>query len=1259
LNQQHDLHQAVPESNAGSRRSTFALVALLVAFSALAATGYTLWRLRAEAMDRQMETAAMTVRAFEDHLTQSMNVVSRTLATLDDDKQDSSKLKQALRHTPYLRSISLLDHDSTITASSEPRNIGVRIPTSEYLPPLTEPAEVLRSGTLVDGRDFYDGRPVSAELTPALSFIPVSLDIALDKKRWMHTVASVNADYFLNFYSNHPPSPGSIVQLLRYDGSLLLDSEEKPSPENLLSNREIARRVAETEAGRFEETLDNGRIALTAYRSSRSYPFILVIRQDKEEALASWRQEAAQTLAIVSSILVTLLAFATLYFLRFERIAKAHEDTLERLRIAAIAFDAQEGMVVTGPDAQVLQVNPAFTQITGFSARDAVGRKLDFLKSDRHDTAFYATIDTCVRDTGMWTGEIFCQHKDGTTRPLLITITAVCNQVGEVSHYVGTLTDISERKAAEEELLTLSRAIEQSPVSIIITDPNGTIQYVNPRFEKVTGYSLREVLGQNPRLLSSKETSAEEYKAMWATISSGATWQGEFRNRRKDGKLFWEHASISPVFNDEGVLLHYVGVKEDISARKEAEQKLHLAASVFTYAREGILITSADGTIIDANEAFGRITGYQRDEVLGLNPRILNSGRQEKAYYTEMWQNLHDVGYWYGEVWNRHKNGELYAVMQTISTVRDTQGNPSQYVALFSDITPLKEHERQLERIAHYDALTLLPNRVLLADRLHQAMSHAQRQNKSLAVAYLDLDGFKGINDQHGHKAGDQLLVALSTRMRQALRDGDTLARLGGDEFVAVLLDLNDASGSVPMLSRLLAAAAQPLQVGDLLLQVSASIGVTFYPQTEDVDADQLLRQSDQAMYQAKVAGKNRYHVFDAELDRSVRGHHESQKRLRRALLDQEFVLHYQPKVNMRTGALIGAEALIRWQHPEKGLLLPDVFLPVIEEHPLAIDLGEWVIDTALGQMQTWQAAGLDIPVSVNVGARQLQQADFVERLTTLLAAHPNVSPDKLELEVLETSALEDLARVSQVIEACREIGIKFALDDFGTGYSSLTYLKRLPVTQLKIDQSFVRGMLHDPDDLAILDGVIGLATAFRRQVIAEGVEAVEHGEMLLQLGCECAQGYGIAHPMPVAELPAWAANWHPPAAWQDCPTVSREDLQILFVSVEHRAWVKAMSNFLRGERRDPPPQNQHECRFGLWLDGEGQTRHGTNPAFPTIHRLHEQIHELGGTLLHLHQQGKKQEALHHLDELDSLQKQMLAALKQLIENGSASALGA
>jgi diguanylate cyclase (GGDEF)-like protein/PAS domain S-box-containing protein len=617
-------------------------------------------------------------------------------------------------------------------------------------------------------------------------------------------------------------------------------------------------------------------------------------------------------------------------------------------------------------------------------------------------------------------------------------------------------------------------------------------------------------------------------------LSDGTPYELELMTVQPDGELRPCFAKGFPERDSSGRVVRLAGLVQDVTERRKEEEKIRLAASVFGHAREGIIITDAQGTIVEINEAFIRITGYGREEAIGQTPRILKSGRHDKAFYEAMWKALILQGHWSGEVWNRQKTGDLYAALLTISAVRDGQGNTQQYVALFSDITGIKEHQRQLEHIAHFDALTNLPNRLLLADRLKQAMAQAQRREQQLAVAYLDLDGFKSVNDRYGHDVGDQLLVHLATAMKDTLREGDTLARLGGDEFVAVLIDLESVANCLPLLTRLLAVAGAPVQVGAVVLQVSASIGVTFYPQAHEMEADQLLRQADQTMYQAKLAGKSRYHVFDADLDSSLRVHHESLERIRLALAQGEFVLHYQPKVNMRRGQVIGAEALIRWQHPDKGLLSPATFLPVIEDHPLAVEVGEWVIDTALRQIDAWRAAGLDLKVSVNVGARQLQQGDFVQRLQAILARHPKVNPGSLELEVLETSALADMEQVSHVIESCHQMGVKFALDDFGTGYSSLTYLKRLRVALLKIDQSFVRDMLDDPDDLAILEGVIGLAAAFKREVIAEGVETVAHGTALLHLGCELAQGYGIARPMPAEQMPLWASTWQPDEVWSD-----------------------------------------------------------------------------------------------------------------------------
>jgi predicted signal transduction protein with EAL and GGDEF domain len=385
-----------------------------------------------------------------------------------------------------------------------------------------------------------------------------------------------------------------------------------------------------------------------------------------------------------------------------------------------------------------------------------------------------------------------------------------------------------------------------------------------------------------------------------------------------------------------------------------------------------------------------------------------------------------------------------------------------------------------------------------------------------------------------GHDLGDQLLISLSVRMKEALREGDSLARIGGDEFVAVLTDINNVEDCEPVLERFLLAASEPITVGDVILNVSASIGVTLYPE-DNVEADQLMRHADQAMYVAKQSGKNRYHLFDTAQDDAVRAQRENLEAIRKALDKQEFVLHYQPNVNMRTGKVIGVEALIRWQHPQKGILNPIDFLPVIENNPMSIEMGEWVIDTVLTQINQWQTMGLKLPIrtSVNVSAVQLQQTDFVDRLTALLAVHPDVDPCFLELEVLETSAIDNVAHVSKIMADCMKLGVNFALDDFGTGYSSLTYLRRLPASLIKIDQSFVRDMLFDPDDLAIVEGVIALAKSFKRDVIAEGVETIEHGAALLTLGCDLAQGFGIAKPMPAIDISDWISNWKPDASWQ------------------------------------------------------------------------------------------------------------------------------
>jgi diguanylate cyclase (GGDEF)-like protein/PAS domain S-box-containing protein len=564
--------------------------------------------------------------------------------------------------------------------------------------------------------------------------------------------------------------------------------------------------------------------------------------------------------------------------------------------------------------------------------------------------------------------------------------------------------------------------------------------------------------------------------------------------------------------------------------RKEAAQRL--AASVFAYTHDGIVITDADNRIIDINSAFTRITGYGRDEIIGKNPRLLKSGRQNTDFYKAMWQSLLQFDHWSGELWNRDKNGSIYAALTSISVVRNDQGDIDHFIGLFADITPLKNHEYDLERIAHFDPLTGIPNRVLLADRLAQAIAHAQRSGNMMAVCYLDLDGFKPVNDQFGHEVGDQLLIEISLRIKDCLRAADTVARIGGDEFVLLLLDVSDIKECEAVLERILSAVAEPAMIAGNPLSVSASLGFTVYP-NDVADADILMRHADQAMYVAKQRGKNRYHLFDQELDRMAVARGETLARIESALLNNEFVLYFQPKVNMRLGKVLGAEALIRWQHPERGLLPPSAFLPDIEGTDLVVAIGNWVLSTALEHLENWQKMGLNIFVSINIAPRHLLHHDFYKILKAGFDNHPLLHPECLELEILETAALEDIGRVSAVMKECQKLGVSFALDDFGTGYSSLTYLKALPAETLKIDQSFVRDMLRDPEDLAIVEGIIKLTSTFRRKVIAEGVETAEHGLLLLKLGCDNAQGYGIARPMPADALPEWITSWFLDQAWQ------------------------------------------------------------------------------------------------------------------------------
>jgi diguanylate cyclase (GGDEF)-like protein/PAS domain S-box-containing protein len=684
--------------------------------------------------------------------------------------------------------------------------------------------------------------------------------------------------------------------------------------------------------------------------------------------------------------------------------------------------------------------------------------------------------------------------------------------------------------------LKFRQVIDSSPVPYILVGRDRKISFINPAFTGLYGYSLRDL--PTLALWWNKTNIPKSFlKAIndWWDANLGAKTlpkaSVELHITCLDGSERLALLSVSPLHdavNNELLLVVY-----DITTHKLAEQQIHFSEQIFSQAHEGIVLTDTQSRILQVNPAFTEITGYSVEEALQNTPAMLKSGKHDDAFFQQMWQSLENKNYWQGEIWNRHKEGHLYALMLTISSMKDPHGHTQHYVGLFSDITQSKVQQEKLELMAHYDVLTHLPNRILFADRFAQAVAHSQRLGTWLGVCFLDLDDFKPVNDTHGHNIGDLLLVEVADRLRASVREEDTISRFGGDEFAILFRDINSYEQCDQLLTRLHQTLAEPYWINNLRIMISASSGIALYPM-DNVDLDTLLRHADQAMYQAKITGRNTFRLFNPEINQKVVHKHNVVQRLREALLKNEFVLHYQPEINMKTGEIIAVEALIRWQHPERGLLYPNEFLSDVEGSELEFDLGLWVIDSALQQLQQWQQKGLSILVSVNIAANHLHANNFIESIQQTLSRFPDIQPASLQLEILESGALGDVQLLSRIIDECRElVGVQIALDDFGTGYSSLTHLRHLAANSVKIDQSFVRDMLVDANDYNIVEGVISLARAFNRQVVAEGVETIEHGLMLLSMGCELAQGYQIARPMPAVNVLEWCQHFQLEPAWQ------------------------------------------------------------------------------------------------------------------------------
>ncbi len=667
---------------------------------------------------------------------------------------------------------------------------------------------------------------------------------------------------------------------------------------------------------------------------------------------------------------------------------------------------------------------------------------------------------------------------------------------------------------AETQQRCQAQILEQIQDSVITMDLGGYITSWNRGAEQLFGYSAEEVLGRHILFLYADED--EDFLDFDAVLENGSHAM-EVRRRKKSGEVFWASLSLSLIRDEQGQPSGLVGYLIDITERLEIEEKLRLHARIVEDSDQGIIITDADEFIVSVNAAFTRITGYSREEAIGKTPDLLRSGLHDEVFRQQVRAAMHGAGPWQGELWGKRKNGEIYPQWVAVSAIRNPRGEVTHAFSIFSDISERKRNEERIHRLSNYDALTGLPNRILLQRLLDQMLSEAMRNKSHGALMFIDLSRFKSINDTLGHDFGDELLRQIGRRFRQSLRDEDVVARVGSDEFVVALFDIARREHAAIVAQKLLTELEHPIAHNGQEVCVGASIGIAIYPE-DGCDTLSLLRFADIAMNMAKKVDDGNYVFYSAEMNLRSQERLGIETGLRRALAQGELLLHFQPKVSIVDGGIVGAEALVRWHHPEEGMIPPGRFIPVAEETGLILDIGTWVLEAACAQVGAWRKAGLAMPpVAVNLSAREFSPA-LPGRVREALLRH-DILPGDIELEITESMLMHGAEAVVRVMDELVALGVTLALDDFGTGFSSLSYLKRFPISTLKIDRSFVIGIPGDADDCAIASAVVSMARNLQHKVVAEGVEEVDQLVFLRGLGCDQIQGYLFSRPLPAEDF--------------------------------------------------------------------------------------------------------------------------------------------
>jgi diguanylate cyclase (GGDEF)-like protein/PAS domain S-box-containing protein len=885
---------------------------------------------------------------------------------------------------------------------------------------------------------------------------------------------------------------------------------------------------------------------------------MLDLRCDPQDA-DGLRQEVARRNKIIRSLMYqvehSLNSLDTDYGLlqntfMLEEQVRVRTEELKKSVEALEAFmaNASVGILFTN-ERTMLRHNRNFGEMFGFSGNEAIGQPARVLFRTDEEYAEIGRLATPLLSAAQpFHTELYMRRQDGAALWI--------NLIGYVSNAKKTdqgtiwlLEDRTAFKRADEalhrsheeleervaertselsqQLHFVKQLIEAIPGPVFYKDAEARYLGCNRAFETVIGRSASELIGKTAHDIAPAELADQYHAADQLLFNRPGSQVYESLVRYANGEMrdvMFHKATFSRA---DGLVGGLVGVMLDITERKLMEDTLRQAATVFESSAEGVIITAPDASIIAVNRAFTQITGYEECEVIGQNPRFLQSGRHNKKFYREMWGRIFREGRWQGEVWNRRKNGDIFPESLSIAAVRNKEGRVTNYVSTFSDITQRKQNEERIQQLAFSDPLTNLPNRRLLLDRLQHALATSSRSKRPGALFFIDLDDFKDLNDTRGHDIGDLLLRQVAERLVKCVRAGDTVARFGGDEFVVMLQDLSEklqeATSQVKLIGeQILAALNEPYLLEDRPQHSTPSIGVTLFG-NHHTSVDELLKQADLAMYQAKGSGRNALRFFDPEMQIVVSARVAMEADLRLGVQQNQLLLHYQPQLD-HLGHIIGAEALVRWNHPLRGLIAPVEFIPLAEETGLILQLGLWVLETACVQLSAWakRPETAHLTLAVNVSAHQFHQSNFVSQVLAKLDSH-GVDPEKLKLEMTESLLLKNAENIIDKMNALKARGVGFSLDDFGTGYSSLSYLKRLPLDQLKIDQSFVRDILSDPNDTAIAKTIIALAQSLGLNVIAEGVETAAQRNFLASSGCHAYQGYFFSRPLSIEAFEQFA----------------------------------------------------------------------------------------------------------------------------------------